>query len=45
VARWQLELLFKLWKQHAGCDESVSRKPYRGAAEVFAKLIAVVLQH
>ena len=44
-ARWQIELLFKLWKQYGLVDESVSRKPCRRVAEVFAKLIAAVLQH
>lgn len=44
-ARWQIELLFKLWKQRGLVDESVSSKPYRRAAEVFSKLIALVLQH
>lgn len=44
-ARWQIELLFKLWKQHAAVDESRSRQPWRVLAEVYAKLLGVVLQH
>ena len=27
--RWQIELLFKLWKDHAKLDESRSQKPWR----------------
>jgi hypothetical protein len=44
-ARWQVELLFKLWKSHGQIDESRSRKPWRVLAEVFAKLLAMVVQH
>jgi hypothetical protein len=44
-ARWQVELLFKLWKQHGHLDESRSRKPWRVLTEVFAKLLALLVQH
>lgn len=44
-ARWQIELLFKLWKSHGQIDESRSRKPWRVLTEVFAKLLAMVVQH
>lgn len=44
-ARWQIELLFKLWKQHGHVDESRSDKPWRILCEVYAKLLAVLLQH
>jgi hypothetical protein len=44
-ARWQIELLFKLWKQHALVDEWRSTKPWRILCEVYAKLLAVVVQH
>jgi hypothetical protein len=44
-ARWQIELLFKLWKSHGLVDEVTSRQPARQAAEVFARLLAVVVQH
>jgi hypothetical protein len=44
-ARWQVELLFKLWKQHGQLDESRSRAPWRVLGEVYAKLIALVIQH
>jgi hypothetical protein len=44
-ARWQVELLFKLWKSHGQIDKSRSRKPWRVLTEVFAKLLAMVVQH
>lgn len=44
-ARWQIELLFKVWKQHALIDEWTGTKPFRVLCEVYAKLLAVVLQH
>jgi len=44
-ARWQIELLFKLWKSHGCIDESRSSQPWRVLCEVFAKLLAMVVQH
>jgi hypothetical protein len=44
-ARWQLELLFKLWKSHGHIDASRSGKPWRVLCEVYAKLLAMVVQH
>jgi len=44
-ARWQLELLFKLWKQDGKIDESRSTKPWRVLCEVWAKLLGVLVQH
>lgn len=44
-ARWQIELLFKLWKQHGQIDQWRSQKPWRILCEVYAKLIAMVIQH
>ncbi len=43
--RWQIELLFKLWKSDGRIDEVRSSKPYRVLCEVFAKMTAVVVQH
>jgi Transposase DDE domain len=44
-ARWQIELLFKLWKSQGRVDESRSGKPWRILCEVYAKLLAMVVQH
>jgi len=43
--RWQIELLFKLWKSHNRIDESRSQKPWRRLCEIYAKLIGVIFQH
>lgn len=43
--RWQIELLFKLWKSHGQIDEWRSQKPWRILCEIYAKLIAMVIQH
>lgn len=43
--RWQIELLFKLWKQYGSLDEWRTRNPWRILCEVYAKLIAMLLQH
>ena len=44
-ARWQIELLFKLWKGQGGIDKWTSRKPAHVMCQVYAKLIAMVVQH
>jgi hypothetical protein len=43
--RWQIELLFKLWKQHGGLARSRSADPDRILCEAFAKLLALLVQH
>jgi hypothetical protein len=44
-ARWQIELLFKLWKSYGQIDSWRTHKPERILCEVYAKLLAMVLQH
>lgn len=41
--RWQVELLFKLWKSHAKVDEWHSKNPWRILCEIYAKLIGLVI--
>lgn len=43
--RWQIELLFKLWKQHGHIDEWRGKKPWAILGEVYAKLLAMIFQH
>ena len=43
--RWQIELLFKLWKQHGGIDRWRSEQPWRILCEVYAKLVAMLILH
>ena len=44
-ARWQIELLFKLWKQHGHVDQWRSANPWRILTEIYAKLTALLIQH
>ena len=45
-ARWQIELLFKLWKSHNRLAErDTEAAPQRQMAVLYAKLIGVLVQH
>jgi hypothetical protein len=44
-ARWQIELLFKLWKSHGHVDETRGKQVWRVLCEVYAKLLAVLISH
>src|SRR5260370_13897702 len=43
--RWQIEWLFKLWKQYGHIDEWSTTHPWRVWCELYAKLIGMLLQH
>lgn len=43
--RWQIELLFKLWKSHGQIDCWSSKKPWRILCEFYAKLVTMIIQH
>jgi Transposase DDE domain len=43
--RWQVELLFKLWKGQGQLDESAGQRPWRVLCELVAKLLGLVVQH
>ncbi len=43
--RWQIELLWKLWKQHGKLDTWRSYKPERILTELSAKLLGLVITH
>ena len=44
-ARWQIELLFKLWKSQGKLDASAGKRGDRVLCEIFAKLLALMMQH
>jgi Transposase DDE domain len=43
--RWQIELLFKLWKQGNRLSRFGGSDPERALAEVYAKLLGAIVQH
>ena len=43
--RWQIELLWKLWKQHGKLDTWRSYKPERILTELYAKLLGLIFTH
>lgn len=43
--RWQIELLFKLWKSELLLDEWRTDNPTRILCEIFAKLMAAIVTH
>ena len=43
--RWQIELLFKLWKSHGGITHSRSANAYHILCETHSKLLAMIVQH
>ena len=44
-ARWQIERLFRLWKEVGQVDEWRSAKPWRILCEVYAKLLVMIVEH
>ncbi len=43
--RWQIELLWKLWKSVGKVDTWRSAKPYRILSEIYAKLLGCLITH
>lgn len=43
--RWQIELLWKLWKQHGKLDTWRSANPSRILTEIYAKLLGLLISH
>jgi Transposase DDE domain len=43
--RWQIALVFKLWKSSGPLAHSRSAQPWRVLCEVYAKLVGLLIQH
>jgi Transposase DDE domain len=43
--RWQIELVFKLWKSQGGLTHWRGKDPWRILCEIYGKLIAMIVQH
>ena len=43
--RWQIELLFKLWKSDLQVDKWASQNPHRILCEIYIKLIGAIVSH
>jgi len=43
--RWQMEMLYKLWKHYGQIDEWQTSNRWRILCELYAKLIGLLLQH
>lgn len=43
--RWQIELLFKLWKQELCVDKWRTKHPHQILTELYAKLLLALIQH
>ncbi len=45
AVRWQVELIFKVWKSHCALDRVAGRRRARILTELYAKLIGIVVTH
>jgi hypothetical protein len=43
--RWQIELIFKLWKSYCGLNSILGWRKVRVLTELYAKMIAIVIVH
>lgn len=43
--RWQIELLFKLWKTHNHINNSKGKNPYGILSKLYIKLLVVLVEH